>query len=486
MRNLALFNKLAIAISLIFVLGSCEEEFDASKKSGSEALSIDGQFLSGEQSYVLIAKNNLPNGLAKKVADLGGKLISSTPQAGIAVVQADDVDFASKAAGISGVQAIMPNVKVQFIAPAENVVLEAEYNNPPNSGDDDRFFDLQWGHDAVDAVEAWNAGERGENVRVAILDGGFDTDHPDLAPNVNLDLSADFTGEGLEYAIDDSFSHGTHVAGTVAAADNGLGIIGVAPEAELVLVKVLGDAGTGSFADVIAGIIYAADVDADVMNMSLGAAFDKNGNIIGEDGEVIQMPAKEVAALKNAIQKAVTYAYQQGTTVIASAGNDGINGQADKSLIHVPSDLAHVINISATAPYEWGRDPSTNLNELASYSNYGNKVDFAAPGGDYDLFFAEGLTPCDGPVLPGRPCYVYDMVFSTGSNGNYYWSAGTSMASPHAAGVAAIIIGANGGDMSPAQLEAELIKSAEDIYKPGRDPYSGHGLVNAYNAVMIQ
>jgi subtilisin family serine protease len=483
MRNFLFINRLALAACLIFALGSCEEDFTASKKNSGEAPAIEGQFFNGEQSYILIAKNNLPNGLAEKVASLGGELVSTTPQAGIAVVQASDASFAANASSIDGVQAVVPNVKIQFIAPSENVVVsEDEYSNPPASGDDDFFFDLQWGHDAVDAVEAWNAGYFGEGARVAVLDGGFDLDHPDLAPNINLGLSADFTGEGLEYGFPDTFSHGTHVAGTIGAADNGFGVIGVAPQVELVLVKVLGDAGSGSFADVIAGIIHAADVDADIMNMSLGAYFDKNGNIIGEDGEKITMPAAETAALKNAIQKAVTYAYQQGTTVISSAGNDAINGQADKSGISVPSDLAHVINISATAPVGWAVDPaSADFGRLASYSNFGNKVDFAAPGGDAAYPGNEGC------VVAGlaRPCWVFDLVFSTG-NGGWYWSAGTSMASPHAAGVAALIVGANGGEMSPAQVEAELKKTAVDIYKPGRDAESGHGLVNAYNAVVSQ
>ena len=137
------------------------------------------------------------------------------------------------------------NISTQWVSPEPRVAGPSiQAGNPPESGNDDFFFDLQWGHDAVDAPEAWDAGGRGDGARVAVIDTGFDTDHPDLIPNVNFALSTNFVpGESLTYALPDSFSHGTHTAGTVAAADNGFGTIGVAPEAELVLVKGLPDAG---------------------------------------------------------------------------------------------------------------------------------------------------------------------------------------------------------------------------------------------------
>ena len=123
---------------------------------------------------------------------------------------------------------------VNWLPPQTNVAFEEDFGNPPNSGDNDTRFDLQWGHDAVDAPEAWTEGFRGAGARVAVLDTGFDLDHPDLAPNINFTLSKNFVaGETLSYALPDPFSHGTHVAGTIAAADNAFGTIGVAPQAEL-------------------------------------------------------------------------------------------------------------------------------------------------------------------------------------------------------------------------------------------------------------
>jgi subtilisin family serine protease len=159
---------------------------------------------------------------------------------------------------------------------------------------------LQWGHTAVDAVGAWNKGQRGAGVRVAVLDSGIDADHPDLASKVNQALSVSFVpGENWNPLPGFYFNLGTHVAGTIAAADNGLGVIGVAPEAELIAVKVLSEfSGSGSFDWLITGIIYAADIDADVINMSLGAVLEKSGWVEPDGTRVL---GRDVAELKNAI-----------------------------------------------------------------------------------------------------------------------------------------------------------------------------------------
>jgi subtilisin family serine protease len=435
------------------------------------------------RTYLVISKiGRLPVGVAANIRASGGTIVRSVPQIGMMVVRSNATNFRSLASQkLAGAVNVVPNIRLQWIPPMKTVAFDPEFSSPPFSGDDDFYFDLQWGHDAVDAPEAWNLGYRGAGVRVAVLDTGFDLDHPDLAPNINMALSKDFTGEGLSYAQPDPFSHGTHTAGTIAAADNAFGTIGVAPEAELVLVKVLTDAGSGTFADVNAGIVYAADAGADVISMSLGAVLDKNG-FCDADGCVT---ADEVEALIKTIKRATDYAIKKGSTIIASAGNDAIDFDGNGNLIHVPSGLEKVISISATAPIGWATDPANIfLSNLASYSNFGKSaVDFGAPGGD---FIYPGNEFCT--VVLTRPCWVFDLVFSTGSNLNpaiasFYWSAGTSMAAPHAAGVAAIIIGKNGGSMKPSKVEEALRKSALDLGKKGKDAFYGFGLVNAYQAV---
>jgi subtilisin family serine protease len=419
--------------------------------------------------------NSLPSNLNAKVQAAGGTLTNTMPSVGIAVASSANADFSAKAATLG---TVMPNLTLQWVDPVRKVEGPGiDFANPPTSGDDDFYFDLQWGHDAVDAIEAWNAGERGAGTRVAVLDTGFDLDHPDLAPNIDP-ASADFTGEGLSYQLADPFSHGSHTAGTVAAADNSFGTIGVAPEADLILVKVLGDSGSGSFEDVIEGILYAAGpANADVISMSLGARIPRSGD--PTDPEV-DTP-EEVADLKMAINRATRYAFKQGATVIASAGNDAEDYDQNDGVLHLPSDADEVLSISATAPIGWAVDPTVTLDNLASYSNYGNSVlDFAAPGGD---FIYPGDELCIVVLL--RPCWVFDLVFSTGSNLNpaiasYYWSAGTSMAAPHAAGVAAIIIGANGGEMHPKDVKRAMRIAADNV---GREKFFGNGRVNAGNAV---
>jgi subtilisin family serine protease len=417
-------------------------------------------------SYLVMAQGNkLPKKLAAAVTAAGGGITAEFPELGIAVASSGDPNFAESASGIAGVRSVIPDVSLQWLDPktAEEAVAVEGFGNPPTSGDDDIFFDLQWGHDAVDAPEAWDEGARGAGARVAILDSGIDDDHPDIAPNLNAALSKSFVpclfgncdGDVEDWRVRPGtfFNHGTHVAGTVAAADNGFGMIGIAPEAELVVVKVLSEyTGTGSFSWIIAGIYYAAMVDADVINMSLGGYLVKSGFYDSDD---VWVGANEVAELRVAIGRAASYAYQQ----------------------------PHVISIAATAPEGWAVDPTTDLDVPASYTNYGQSViSFAAPGGDRDFLRQPGGgSGCVVSVF-FAPCYAFDYVLSAGSGG-WWWAYGTSMAAPHATGVAALIIGERGGDMHPAQVEAALRKSADDLGKPGNDDFYGAGRVNAYNAV---
>jgi subtilisin family serine protease len=406
---------------------------------------------------IVTCLNGLPGNFADTVA-ANGDSVRHQHANGFAVVNTANPD-AYAALGCS----VTNDVVAQFVDPHENVAYDAA--NPPNSGDDDFLFDLQWGHDAVNAVEAWNAGVTGAGARVAVLDTGFDVSHPDLQPNISS-LSADFTGEGLEWGIPgDVFSHGTHTAGTIAAANNGYGTIGVAPDAELVLIKVLGDSGSGSFGDVIAGMYYAADVHANIASMSLGAAFPRH---------VDTGPNKLIVAMTHA----VNYMRANGTTVIAAAGNDSMDLDHVQDVVHTPSDLAGVLSISALGPQGWAADRNVSLDNLAIYSNYGqSSIAFSAPGGDYSYAFMPGGFDACTVGFVTRPCYVFDFVFSTGAYNSWYWSVGTSMATPHAAGVAALLV--SEGFTSPAALEAELRARADDLGKPGKDDVHGLGRVSS-------
>ncbi len=418
------------------------------------------------KTYIVISnRSTLPRGLEARVAALNGNIVNTLPEVGAIVVTSSDPNFAADAAALRGVRAVPESIELTLIEPSDVVELTG---NPPNSGDDDAFFDLQWGHDSVDAPEAWDAGYTGEGVRVAILDSGIDATHPDLAPNLNAGLSASFVpGEDWDIRPGVFFNHGSHVAGTVAAADNGIGTIGVAPDAEIVAVKVLSEfTGGGSFEGVVAGIVYAANIEADIMNMSLGS------------GPIPRVSGQGIEDLWFLTGRATAYAHRQGTLVIASAGNDAFDYDVDDSTaINLPAMAPFVQAVSANAPVGWATDSSVFLRNISSYSNVGERiVHFSGPGGD---FIYPGNEDCTVAGLT-RPCWVFDMVMSTGSEA-WYWSAGTSMAAPHAAGVAALLADKHNINQNPNAIINLMKAYADDEGPGGFDKYYGYGTVDAHD-----
>lgn len=408
-------------------------------------------------NFMVISKSETLAGDLEKSLMKFGTIVKTIPQIGIVVVQTSDPNFETKVAKLNNVRSVVPDLMVNWIDPL-NV---QPMTNPSSIGDDEPLFLYQWGMDAIDAPEAWNAGYEGAGAKVFILDSGIDAEQADLSPNLNTILCKSFVpGEDWNIQPDDvpgtNFNHGTHVAGIIAAAHNSVGVIGVAPQAQIVAVKVLRESnGSGAFSWVNEGIVYAADNGADVINMSLGAAFYKNGKY-----------AQEII---HSIQRAIDYAYKNGVTIVVSGGNNYMNADGNASIIVVPADLNKVIAVSATAPLNWAYDQTTNLDLIASYSNTGRSlINIAAPGGDYD----------SEEVL-----WYYDMVYSTGNDDTYWFAAGTSMAAPHVAGVAALIIGKNDGQMAPIEVTKQLLKTADNLDGNGASVSFGKGRVNAFRAV---
>jgi subtilisin family serine protease len=417
--------------------------------------------------------NALPADLAAQVTKAGGSIVSSFPALGLAIVSGDAADLGANLGQIKGVRSATPDAMTQWTRdPAADAPTldEDAVVFPGNDG----FYPLQWAPTAVHAQGAWARGWDGTGVRVAILDGGIWDTHRDLLGQIDIAHSTSFV-PGQAWNTDvGTFWHATHVAGIVAALDNNIGTVGIAPRATLIGVKVLHN-GSGSFAAIIAGIAYAATpiseggAGADIINMSLGASFDRQG--------------KDAAELAVALGRATTYAYQRGVTVVASAGNDFFDLDHTNNLITLPAMSPHVIAVSATSPRDWGHG-STDLDVPTTYTNYGQSaIDFAGPGGDFVVPPAGCATPIgvvncqalDGVLAPVRG--------SGASVTTYSWAAGTSMAAPAVAAVAALAI-QRFGHLPPSQIEGILRRSADDLGKPGNDDFYGAGRVNADRATQ--
>ncbi|HET7768428.1 MAG TPA: S8 family serine peptidase [Chloroflexota bacterium] len=396
----------------------------------------------------------------------GGSVKFSHNGTGLAWVSSDSADFVAQAMATGLFGFVVADQVVQWQPDARQIEMDDAAIDPSN----DTFYPIQWAPRAIDAPAAWAAGCDGSGVRVAILDGGIYSAHPDLNDNIDTARSISFVA-GQPYNNDTgTFWHGTHVAGIVAAEDNNIGVVGIAPKATIIGVKVLHN-GTGSFGAVISGILHAAapiadgGAGADIINMSLGATFPKAGG---------------AGTLIGALAKAVNYADRHGVLVVSAAGNNGLDLDHAKSVTSVPAQSGSGMAVSATAPVGWALG-ATNFARLASYSNYGvSVVNVAAPGGDFAYPGNENCTMATATSTITRPCWVFDLVLST-SRAGYSWAAGTSMAAPAASAVAAIIKQANSG-ISLGDLKARLEASSLDLGKKGTDPIYGRGWVNALRA----
>lgn len=345
--------------------------------------------------YVVLFKDSVD---AKVIKDNNGKVDQEFTLIPAVVTTMTEKD-AKNLEKSDKVKAVEENYKYSVAKPGGGV------GKPPKDPPTQPAQVTPWGVDRIDADEAWDT-STGVGITVAVIDTGIDKDHPDLAANIVGGKNyVSIRGTVDASAWDDDNGHGTHCAGIIAALDNTIGVVGVAPNAHLYAVKVLNKRGTGYMSDVIAGIEWAASVDVDtssntdyvdVISMSLSGPYSSN------------------------LADAVAAAIDAGIVVVAAAGNAGT------APVAYPALCTGVIGVGAT----------DSSDELVYFSNYGTGLDIVAPGVS---------------------------IYSTYKNGGYTTMSGTSMACPHVAGTVALVLSID-GDVSGIFGNAEWLEGYTTYY----------------------
>lgn len=312
---------------------------------------------------------------------------------------------------------------------------EPNYYRTVNGIPNDELYSYQWHLPMVNMPEAWDV-STGEGVTVAIIDTGVNPFGRDsFGPIGDSRVLRGYNAiAGIPGGIDFE-GHGTHVAGVVGQeTDNGTGVAGIAYGANILPVKSLSIFGVGVDSWIIRGIRWATDQGADVINLSLGSFNDSQ-----------------------AFEDAVNYAYENGVTVVAASGNSG------EGEVMYPAAYENCIAVGAV----------NYIKVITDYSNYGDALDLVAPGGDNNVDlngdgFADGI--------------LQENFGFFGFNWGFWYYAGTSFASPHVAGIAALVKSVH-PDYGPDEIRQVLQDTAQDLGTPGWDARYGHGLVDAYAAV---
>lgn len=424
--------------------------------------------LGGRHIVVFSSKRGIPRGFENDVADLGGTVDAAYEEIGAAVVSGLDEKAASRLRGQRGIAYAELEPVIEMNLPELTGVPESAGDAPASTLNPAGayFFPIQWNYPAIMAPYAWAEGRLGSpDVTVAILDTGIDYLHADLNGLVDLSRSVSFLPQddelvdiyfpGRDY-ITDLVWHGTHVASTVSS--NALAAAGVTSQVTLIGVKVCSIYGGCPGSAIFGGIAWAIEHEADVINMSLGGGFQKS----------------EYPGFVSVINRLFNYARNSQVTIVVSAGNESIDLDHDSNGFKTYCDAPHVICVSATAPGSSDNvlyGPFYDLDTPALYTNYGRSaISVAAPGGD-DYGYV--LQSCSSSSLVIPACQA--------SNGFVVWAAGTSMASPHVAGLAALMVEDYG--RNPAQVKTKIQQSADDLGQPGTDPYYGKGRINVATAV---
>ncbi|WP_406732511.1 S8 family peptidase [Streptomyces sp. NBC_01794] len=476
-RALALPAGLALTASLGFLPAGAASAAPADEVPA--AVVTDGPKL----SYVVNVKggHGTAKSVKKAIAKAGGSVVIAYDQIGVIVVHSQNPDFAKTIRTVRGV-ASAGATRTAPIAPASDTAIDSERPLTAQEAKtaaaqattgQDPLEPLQWDLPAIKADKAHQKTLGSKKVTVAVIDTGVDDTHPDLAPNFNANASAncvsgkpDTTPGSWRPAANES-DHGTHVAGTIAAAKNGIGVTGVAPGVKVAGIKVATTDGFFYTEAVVCGFVWAAEHGVDVTNNS----YYTDPWLFNCKNDPDQ------GALVEAHARAIRYAERKGTVNVAAAGNSEMDLAADeitdttspndttpvervinpRECLDIPTQIPGVVTVSALG--------AKNLK--SSYSNYGlGVIDISAPGGDSTVFQKP-----EAPAVDGR-------ILSTLPGGKYGYKAGTSMASPHVAGVVALIKSTH-PHASAAQVKALLYAQADDTACTNPYDINGDGTVDA-------
>lgn len=457
---------LGAAVALVTPAGAAQAAPAAHTGANAPAAPA-GAWAAGTRAYLVITAPGDTSAVRTAIANNGGTVFASYDAIGVIVAHSASAAFPGTMRAVGGVQQVGATRTSDVPADAYNPALPAT----PTQAATTLTETNRWDMTQIKADKAWAVTTGSSAVKVGVLDTGVDDLHQDIAPNFNAADSVSCaygkadTRPGAWRDVDE---HGTHVAGTIAAAKNGKGVIGVAPGVKVSSVRIAEPNSTLFFAEnTICGFMWAGDHGFKVTN-----------NSYYTDPWQFNCPDDvDQAAIIEGVKRAQEYAEKMGSLQVAAAGNSNVdlaNKRTDSSspndstpvtrtitnaCIDVPTELPGVVTVAAMG----------NGNVKASYSNFGRSIiDVAAPGGDG----AYG-------------------VYSTLPGGKYGNMNGTSMASPHVAGVAALLASAN-PTATPADLRTKLASQANDTACPSdsrctgtaaNNGFFGEGQVDALKAV---
>jgi lantibiotic leader peptide-processing serine protease len=557
-RLSAAAHRLVAAAAALIILGTCGAGIAAAASTPKE--------------YVVLYDRDARASAARAaIRDAGGRVIRENDAVGVATIRTKARDFRTAVSDARAIDGVAANRAIGH-APAERrkpdlADLDASVSTgrtqpmpAPLNPAMDPFSTVQWDMAMIDAdfTGSYRYEQGSHDVLVGVIDTGIEGDHPDIAPNFNSDLSRNFTvddpvidgpcEEDPDHSCQDppdvdEGGHGTHVAGTIGAPLNQIGIGGVAPRVGLVNLRAGQDSGYFFLQPTVDALTFAGKHGIDVVNMSFYTdPWLYNCASNPADSPAEQAQQRMVIA---ATQRALRFARRHGVTLVSALGNESTdlgNPTEDATSPDYPPDTAHprtVDNSCLTMPTEGegvvGVSAVGPSGRKAYYSNYGvEQTDVSAPGGDSLDFPGTSayrqpenriLSPTSEVSLRERgfldPATPSNRVRSETVGGKtWYWvyDNGTSMASPHAAGVAALIVSRwgrqdavhGGRTLSPRTVERVLARTALDVpcpeprtYVYPADPdlelaelqatcegspafngFYGHGIVNALRAVM--